>query len=834
MRPFQLSSLVCRILLPVGAWLALGALWNTAPSPADEAVNRPATEQLAFFESKIRPLLEKHCLECHGTKTQEGKLRLDNLAGMLTGGVSGPAVQPGKADDSLLMVAVSYRNEELQMPPDGKLSDTELDDLRQWISLGTPHPDSASGGAVVPASRVDLDEGRKFWAFQPPRAAPLPTVHQTDWPRTAIDPFILATLESHQLSPSPAVDKGRWLRRVTFDLVGLPPTPEELESFLNDHSPDASSRVVDRLLASPHYGERWGRFWLDVVRYADSNGLDENVAHGNAWRYRDYVVRSLNQDKPFPEFAQEQLAGDLLPAANEGQRHERLIATGLLALGPKVLAEVDELKMEMDIVDEQIDTFGRAFLAMTLGCSRCHDHKFDPIRTDDYYALAGIFKSTKAMESFTKVARWYENEIATPEELAAKAAHAESVANQKLAIQQTVEAANQALLGTLGAEAKLPDDAEKKYPEEVQSKLKQLRDELAKLEKAAPAISSAMGVTEGKVSDTAVCIRGSHLTLGRVVPRGVPAVMAQSHAALPSDASGRRQLAEWLVDRHHPLTARVFVNRVWRWHFGRGLVESTDNFGRLGDRPSHPELLDWLAVEWMELGWSTKVLHRQLLLSATYEQSSRLDEASLPAQAALAVDPDNRLLWRFPRRRLEAEAIRDALLASSDQLDLQMGGSLLHVGNRQYLFDHTSKDTTRYDVPRRSIYLPVIRNNVYEVFQLFDATDATVPSGDRATSTVATQALFSLNSDLMLDVAKALATQTSGLPGDDRARIEHLYLRCFGRRPADDEVLRATSFVARFAEPLQATGMSIKDAREQGWQALCQSLLATNEFVYVE
>lgn len=810
---FVLTALAAAPVMPI---------WGAEPPTRDE--------DLRFFESRVRPLLVERCYKCHSDKKQEGELRLDSYAAVVRGGSSGAIVVPGKPKESLVVAAVEYQNEELQMPPAGKLSDQEIEIIREWVRRGLPHPDSA-GVTITPQSSINLDAGRQFWAFQPPLAAALPPVQNAAWTRTPVDYFVLAALEAKGLSPSEESDKRTWIRRITFDLIGLPPAPQEVDEFLADSSADSWNRVIDRLLGSPRYGERWGRHWLDVVRYADSNGLDENVAHGTAWRYRDYVISSLNRDKPFAQFAREQIAGDLMPAADENIRHEQLIATGFLVLGPKVLAEVDEVKMEMDIVDEQIDTFGRAFLGLTLGCARCHDHKFDPIRTDDYYGLAGVFQSTRTMETFKKVARWNENLIATPAELAAKTAHDQQITDKKEAIQKVIDAADRELAAASAGSAETKKkDGEEKYSETVKAELKTLRDELALLEKKPPPVSSAMGVAEGTPKDSEICLRGSHLTRGKVVPRGVPAVLVAKSLEIPGPHSGRQEVIDWLSDRRNPLVARVFVNRVWRWHFGRGLVESTDNFGKLGDRPTNQPLLDWLAVWFMDHEWSLKELNRLIVSSAVYRQSSQ-PRSAVAAQSFKTIDPDNRLLGRFPIRRLEAESIRDSLLFVSEQIDLAMGGSLLHVGNREYLFDHTSKDNTKYDSKKRTVYLPVIRNNLYDVSQLFDATDATVPSGDRTASTVPTQALFMLNSNLVLDSARALASESQAISNEDSQRIAWLYWHCFGRPATPGEIERSVAFLARYPK---AVPENQNTNNVEGWTALCHVLLASSEFIYVQ
>ncbi len=796
---------------PPAAFLA--ALWLTFPPPG-HAAEQPTPAQARFFETRVRPLLAEHCYACHGPEKQRADLRLDSAERLLEGGASGPALVRGKPEESRLIRAVRHEDEQLRMPPKKKLTDRQVADLTEWVRIGAPYPATKT---------IAADDGRRFWAFQPPAAAPVPAVKDRGWPRSALDHFVLAALEAKGLKPAPPADKRTLLRRATFDLTGLPPTPEEVDAFLRDDRPDAFAHVVERLLSSPAYGERWGRHWLDVARYADSNGLDENIGHGNAWRYRDWVIAAFNADKPYDAFLVEQLAGDLLPAGDPITRNERLVATGFLSLGPKVLAEVDAKKMEMDIVDEQVDTVGRTFMGLTLGCARCHDHKFDPLPTEDYYALAGVFQSTRTMESFKIIARWHENPLHSPEYQKRKAEHEAKVAPVKGAVEKLVSTANARL------KPPLPKEPESLYPKETQVELKRLRDELARLEKEAPVAPTAMGVAEGKVADCRLHVRGSHLNLGKAVPRGVPRVLAgKDTPAFGATASGRLELARWLARPEHPLTARVMVNRLWRWHFGRGLVATTDNFGRLGERLSNPALLDWLAVRFAASGWSVKAMHRLLMLSCTYQMGSAFDE-----RAALA-DPDNRLHWRFNVRRLEAEAVRDGLLAVGGLLDRKPGGSLLHVKNREFLFDHTSIDRTRYDSPRRSVYLPVIRNNLYDVFQLFDSTDAAVPGGDRATTTVAPQALFMLNSDLVAKASEGLAAGLlSARNADGPGRVARLYATAYGRPPSEKESARALGLVREFEDTLKGKEPDGGKRRLRAWALLCQVVVAANEFIYV-
>jgi hypothetical protein len=638
--------------------------------------------------------------------------------------------------------------------------------------------------------------------------------------RTPIDAFINHRLQQQGLQQNSAADRLTLLRRAASQLTGLPPSPRQIQEYLADNAPEALDHAVDQLLASPHYGERWARHWLDVVRYADSNGLDENIAHGNAWRYRNYVIDSFNADKPINQFLREQLAGDLLTDdhPDPAVRNQRLIATGFLSLGPKVLAEGDERKLHLDIIDEQLDTIGRSMLGLTIGCARCHDHKFDPISQADYYSLAGIFLSTKTMESLKRIAKWNENSIATDADRAALAMHQQRISGKKAEVDAFLTSAS------ASTGQPIPED---QLSAEQKTRLQQLRDELKSLEAATPELPTAMGVVEGTVDSARILPRGNHLAPGRRVPRGLPLVLDPDHALqIPDDHSGRLQLADWIVGPANPLTPRVIVNRVWRWHFGRGLAASTDNFGKLGEPPLHPELLDWLASEFVNSGWSLKALHRLILKSHTWQLASSRDNS------AAETDPDNRLHWRWSVQRLEAEAVRDFVLATCGQLDPTMGQSMLHVKNREFLFDHTSKDGTRYDSFRRSIYLPVIRNNLYDAMSLFDCTDGAVPNGDRGSSTVASQALFLMNSPLVLQAAEHLARQLLEHSPDFAARADQLLLRTLGR-PATQADIRQLQLASE-----QLTQQLQRDAPDAThdvavWTSLCQTFLMSNEFLYI-
>ncbi len=652
--------------------------------------------------------------------------------------------------------------------------------------------------------------GSDHWAFQPITKPTLPLVRNKDWPMNGIDHFILAKLEKRGIpAPKPA-EESVLQRRLSFDLTGLPPRGATKETSL--------LQQVEVLLASPHYGERWGRHWLDVARYADSNGLDENAAHANAWRYRDYVVQSFNEDKPFNQFLTEQIAGDLLPDnGNLDLRNKNLIATGFLSMGPKVLAEPDMVKLEMDIIDEQIDTLGQAFLGLTLGCARCHEHKFDPVTLEDYYALAGIFKSTTTMESLKRPTRWKENSIASPGETKLAEKHNTLVEAQNNLITAFREKENQVLLNS-GKFKKLPKKPNLHYPETIRKKLEKLQVDLKTLEESKPKLDSAMGVSDGKVTNLPVLHRGEPDLAGNVQARGFLSVLNIPNAKVPDEnSSGRLELANWMASPKNPLTARVIVNRVWHWHFGKGLVPTPDNFGLLGDSPSHPELLDWLAAKFIEGGWSIKKLHRLILDSATWQMSSSAQSETVKR------DPHNKFYSRAPIRRIEAEAIRDTLLLISGRIDTSLGGSTWDFENRKLVFNHTSKDSTSYNINRRSLYLPVIRNHVYDLFQLFDFPDPNIMKGNRSRTTTSQQALYLMNSSLVIETARKLAVDNAG--NVSTKGIDRLYNQIFQRSAKEKEMEVGRSFMEAF---------TVNASPQERFQALAQCLICSNEFIFLK
>ncbi len=1034
-----------------------------------------------------------------------GGLGLDTREGILKGGKHGPALVEGKPEDSLLIKAIRKVDENLKMPPSGSLKDAEIAILTQWVQMGAPW-----GGAAQEKS------AEKFWAFENPKKSTFPQVSKSDWVKSPVDVFILSGLEAKGLAPSAPADKRTLIRRATYDLIGLPPTAEEVQNFLEDNSPEAFRKVVDRLLASPHYGERWGRHWLDVARYADSNGMDENLVYKNAYRYRDYVINAFNQDKPYDQFVQEQLAGDLLPPSSDLKTtFERWTATGFLSLGAKMLAEDDPVKMEMDIVDEQLDTTARAFMGLTVGCARCHDHKFDPITHADYYSMAGIFRSSKTMENFKVVAKWHEYPLAPPDEVKKLRDHEEKVEKKQKEINQitgeenrklsaderrkissyllasddlmryrkvqlqplnnakfetilestafekgnplrelkkgssnvppktdgpffaeytitvskpgdyqldmlelekgagtadihvngllihpgappienraaspdeegwavigvlplkagkntlrlehkgrfpyfeklkvgtlslpagtpvprsTVQVARQyginpgflvqlidslnrskgapssvlfawenygqPMNGWVSPAAKLfegfhpankkdlavryeklfletidqwqireeqlkgaakdspnpeekgkknsglenpahealreflyekagvfrsPRDSRQYFPQEIQATLARLDKEHKVLADATPQLPSAMGITEGKIADLAIHLRGSHWTLGKTVPRQFLKVIAgEKQTPIGSNESGRLQLAKWITQPDHPLTSRVMVNRLWRWHFGRGIVPSVDNFGRLGEKPSNQPLLDWLAVEFVERGWSIKEMHRLMVLSSTYQMSSDRNEK------AESTDPENILLWKMPRRRLEAEAVRDAVVTVAGNLDPAMGGSILDYKDRQYVSNTAKRGGVDYDRNLRAVYIPVVRSSMYEVFSAFDLPDPATSNGDRNSSVIAPQALFMMNSSLVLKNTRKMAEDMLNQQNiDDAARVRTAYERALSRPASAQEVDHALTFISQIDQVMRDRHPDDAERKILAWQSFCKALLGSNEFIYL-
>lgn len=768
-------------------------LQTAAGAPqVDRSASTIAPQDLHFFETQIRPLLSEHCYECHAGESRilRGGLRLDHREGVLQGGDSGPAIVAGNPEASLLMQAVRYQS--MEMPPAGRLPERQIELLAEWIRRGAPDP-----RIDVPAARlqpVDWEAGRNHWAFQPvPHVVP-PEEPDAGWATNPIDRFIRSRLRQEGLEPSPVADRRTLIRRATFDLTGLPPTPEETAAFVNDPAADAFERVVERLLESPAYGERWGRHWLDLVRYATTNGADENHGLPEAWRYRDWVIRSLNADLPLDQFLVQQLAGDLLPVPeDERAAGDLLTATGLLVLGPKMLAEQDKEKMLIDIVDEQVDTISRTMLGLTLSCARCHDHKFDPLSARDYYALAGIFYSTRTMQNRDFVSKWLERPLPSRELTERRQEHQQRMDSVKAEAERLTAAGQK-------------DEAASRQAE------------LEKLRKEQPQFEMVMAVEEGAHCNLPVHLRGNHLKPGpELIPRGMPSILTEIAPAEPisAEASGRLQLAHWLVSPEQPLTARVMVNRLWMWHFGRPLMRSPSNWGLKADLPSHPELLDWLAGELRHRGWSLKSMHRLILSSRSWQM------ASVPRLDYQELDPENRLLWRQNRRRLEAEAVRDSVLFTGGGLDRTLGGPPAGV-----------------EAPRRAVYLPIDRAALYEMFSTFDYVETAGHIEQRPTTIVPNQALFLLNSGLVHEQSRRLAEGQGGAetPFPSAAAdelVSRLFEVLYGRPATAEERAEVTAFLQQIDQSLSGDA-DAGERRLQCWATLCRTLMAGNQFLFVD
>ena len=882
--------LICLLL---GTLSSVGGVDAADPAATAERVAL-SEQQEAFFETRIRPVLVTHCYECHaeGAKVVQGGLRLDHRGGLLQGGDSGPALVPGNVEQSLLLKALRY--ETLEMPPQGKLPEAVIQDFAAWIAMGAPDPRQLA--TTRPSRQIDWEEGRQHWAFQPVVNPPLPAVNERNWPLQELDHFVLAKLETVDLQPSPDADRYTWLRRVRLDLTGLPATRSEVEAFLQDDSPQAYEVVVDRLLSTREYGERWARHWLDLTGYADMMGTSNNVFAEHAWRYRDYLIAAFQQDKPYDRFVREQLAGDLLSASTPQERAEYLTATGFLMVGDVEIVEPDKAKMEADHIDTQVSKIGMVFLGMTLGCVRCHDHKFDPIDLSDYYGLAGILRSSPSTHKipFGVWSMLNSTELPeTPEQLAARqqreaeraALLAEIKAEQtrreeekKAVIAELTEleralSQHDMVSGPKAAQEKGDAEGEgaregkvkgkgkrkgknkdkdkgkhqdkEKEENEIKPEQELVQESLNNLEKTPEAarpeneelqqrkeklvarraelegqlqslaariqhaeffrslVPKAFAMRDGdQPADMPIYIRGNPYATGRVIPRGAVRVISwEKFPEIPAGQSGRLQLADWIADRRNPLTARVLVNRVWQKLFGEGLVTSVDYFGTRGETPSHPELLDHLATRFMDEGWSVKQLIRSLVLSRTYRQSG------FNREAGLQIDPNNRLLWRMNRQRLDAEAIRDSLLAVSGRLMVSQGGPALvleEVENCGALVqqgvnppNYTHRKPRPAQAYQRTIYLPVMRTNTISEDRIrthFDFINPAQIAGQRAQTVVPTQALFVMNNELFRQHAKSLADSLIAEFSSHERRLEQLWLQVLNRPISAEERAEVAAF----------------------------------------
>ena len=714
-----------------------------------------------------------------------GDLSLDTREGWMTGGSRGTAIVPGEPSESLLIRAVSYQDPDFSMPPQGPLSPEEVELLEQWVGLGAPDPRTRGGVKNDGEESIDLEKGRQFWSFQPISPPQLPSPRNAQWVRSPLDRFILARLEAEDLEPVGPADRSTWIRRATFDLIGLPPTPEEVEAFSADAAPEAFDKVVDRLLASPHYGERWGRYWLDVARYAEEqrpNNSGDYQPLPFAYKYRDWVVRALNRDLSYDQFTIQQIAGDLIEELGK----ERWGAVGYLSLGP--IYETDgggeesKLRHRYETISDKIDTLSRGFLGLTLACARCHDHKFDPIPTEDYYSLAGVFFNTEYVAR-----KWLVDQEQGDRYVDFEA----RLKDQKQCLEQ--------------AENERDQSSDAKEKQELEAKVQRLTREVEELEKIAPALPEhAHTLAEGGSEDIPVAIRGDPVQPGEVVPRRFLRAIAGNDPPPFTQGSGRLELARAIASADNPLTARVMVNRIWLNHFGKGLVRTPSNFGKLGEPPVHLELLDWLAQRFIQSGWSMKKLHREIVLSATYRLSSDFDERNF------AADGENQLLWRMNPRRLDVEAWRDGLLAITGELDTSLGGppveNILNSG-------------------RRTLYAPIRRDDRFasdKFLRMFDFPSPWLTSSQRTVTTMPQQQLFMLNSSFMAERARALAARLTAL--DQQERLRRAFELTFSRRPSAREKSLALDFLRESKSPA---------ATLNSWEQYAQVLLSSSELLYI-
>ncbi len=942
-------------ILPIAILLTMGSA-----GAADRTVER---QRLDFFESKIRPVLVEHCYECHATDSKKlrGGLLVDSRQGLLEGGESGPAVVPGDLKESLLISALKY--DDFEMPHTGILSPEVIADFEKWIRAGATDPRPVTNLAAKPKG-IDIEAGRKHWAYHPLKAPAIPKIRNTAWPSNDIDCFILARLEATGLSPGADAEKIVLVRRLYFDLIGLPPTPEQIAQFVNDQSPKAYEDLVDSLMASPRFGERWGRHWLDVARYAESMSLRGRLLK-HAWRYRDYVIEAFNDDLPYDQFLRQQLAGDLLKATSVDAQRRNLIATTYLMMGDALLENQDKSQLDMDYVDEQLDAIGKGMLAQTIACARCHDHKFDPIPTRDYYAMAGILKNVQWLKH-GNVSNFMEKPLPISEETkrgleihdasvarlkseintlkpkvtgkglppvqakdlpgivvdntdakaTGKWAKSSGVPNHvgseylysntsgskviypvkfskggKYAVRisgaQHPNRAPKALVTVLhnggsksfrldqrkspGAFNKagsdgyfqslgfyefpsgqwdaveistkggggfvvadavqfLPVDNDGKVTipqssqqgkelspaeqKELKARMAKLTTDLSALQKRKPALEMVNSAVEKKKpTDMKIHIRGNIYQLGAIAPRGVLQVANYGPVPkMPTNASGRLELADWVTDPANPLTARVMANRVWQWLIGEGLVRTVDNFGTRGESPSHPELLDHLAVQFVQQGWSVKKLIRAIALSKTYRLSS--------ARGEQPEDPENRLLAHMNHRRLDAEALRDTMLSVGGTLKLEMGGATFPASLKTDV-------GFQFEAPRRSVYVPVFRSSLPELFEVFDFANSSLVTGRRTLSTVAPQALFMMNHPFVRTQAKLAAERLLGdsQPKEEH-RIDHAYLRILGRHATAAEIALSQEFLKSVID-------TTEKGRGEAWTQMVQSLFSTIDFRYV-
>jgi mono/diheme cytochrome c family protein len=812
---------------PLAGAAILFSLLAAAPAATAEPVGSAGD----LFERTIRPLLVDKCYSCHSAEAKKlkGKFRLDTYAGLLAGGESGkPAVVPGKPEASPLVAAIRATDPDAQMPPKERLTDQAVADVVSWIAKGAPHPDAGRTPVpVVKDAAAKLEEAKRFWSFQPVR---MPVVPQAGagWAVNDIDHFIAAGHAARQLKPAPEADRRTLIRRATFDLTGLPPTAAEVDAFLADTAPDAYDRLVERLLAAPAYGERWGRHWLDVARYADTAGESADYPVPQMWRYRNYVINAINQDRPYDQFVREQIAGDLLPARDEAQHHEFVTATGYLAIARRF--SVDPENDHHLTIEDTIDTMGRSLMGLSLSCARCHDHKFDPIPTSDYYALYGIFASTRYpfpgaenhryQHSLVPLCSDGERDRLLGDKRERVAAIDAEFAQMKVERDEAWKIKEE--IKKAKAEGREPPKEPRDH-NTLKEAMAKLMKERAQILDELPEVPMAFAVAEGNPHNERIQQRGERWKQGDEVPRRFLTVLGGQQLPEGSKGSGRLELAGWITSASNPLTPRVLVNRVWHWHFGRGIVPTTSDFGVRGQPPANPALLDWLAARFMADGWSLKKLHRLVMTSRTYRQAWVADDRQS------GIDADNAYVWRFTRQRLEAEEIRDALLAVSGNLDRAMPAA--HAFPRQSTWGWTQHNPLDLvlDTSHRSIYVMQQRIKKHPFFEIFDGADTNLSTGERLASTTPLQALFLLNDPFVFAQAEGVARHVAAA-GDAQKQVQALYREVLARQASEAEARAGSAYLARFQALAASKGMPADAALA----SYARTLFAGNEFMFVE
>ncbi len=746
-----------------------------------------------LFEKKIRPVLVQICYPCHSGKTPAAGLHLDS-----------PQATHGVVESGALLSAI-HREGKIKMPPAGPLPDDQIADFEAWIKLGAP--DARTETSAAPP--YDFDQARKFWSFQPIRDPAPPRISDPAWNKTAIDRFVKAKLDEKHLVPLGAASKRALIRRATFDLTGLPPTPEEVAAFLADPSASAFDKVIDRLLASQQYGERWGRHWLDLVRYADTSGCNADFPVPDAYRYRNWVIRAFNDDKPYDQFLREQLAGDLLPAKDDEDRHAKTIATGYLAISRRFGSGASEFNLT---IDDTIDNVGKAMLGLSVSCARCHDHKFDPIPSHDYYAWYGIFASTKyafpGTELYPHAADFVS--LGSPHQ----AERLKAYQDESSALDHRIAAFND------GREGK---DLSK---EDRDKEIRRMKERLIVLEHDAPASPKAYAVSDGASANAKIQIKGDPSHPGDEAPRGFLTVLGGQVLPGNEKGSGRRELAEWIISS--PLAARVMVNRIWQGHFGKGIVGTPNDFGARGDRPVDPELLDWLASRFRESGYSIKAMHRLIMETRAYQMASGAD------QADLRIDPKNDFSWRFDRRRLDAEEIRDAMLDVAGDLDFSMGGPHPFPPETSFHYTQHVQFFAVYDTRRRSVYLMQQRLKRHPFLDTFDGADPNATTPARAPQETSLQALTMLNGAFVDEQADLLAVRVGMAQSTDVARIGYAYRLVFGRAPSADELRQCEQYLLKAGAAFKKSGLPADRQPRAVLASLMHVLLASDEFIFVD